>query len=411
MRVLFTPNNARQHLYPMVPLAWACRAAGHEVRVAAAPVLAGVMRMVGLPAVVVGSDVAPPAVTFQGLTARFYAHERFPPDWPLVVHLLTDEQRELLEYLGRNAARGARATIDDMVAFARQWRPDVVVYDVAGFAGAVTAAVIGVPSVRHLTGYGLRPMESQFLPGRLSAPLPEYAALFGQFDIDVRAAPTMTIDPSPPSLRIAVTGPWQEMRYVPYNGPGVVPSWLAEWLGRTQRRVCVTWGHGVDRTMLALGSAALDPLRDTINALTHADVDLVVATTGEQLAMIGGLPANARAAVGVPLQYLLPYCDLIVHQAGDGTALTAAALGVPQLAITNKPDQALTSDRLAAIGAGLHLRYQELQLDPMRREVIRSAADKLLSAGRHRHAAHRLRRQIERQPSPADVVASLEAVA
>jgi glycosyltransferase len=254
-------------------------------------------------------------------------------------------------------------------------------------------------------------MESQFLPGRLSSPLPEYAALFGRFGVDVRAAPTMTVDPSPPSLRIAVSGPWQEMRYVPYNGPGPVPSWLAGWLARTRRRVCVTWGHGVDRTLLALGSVALDPLRDTLEALSEADVDMVVATTAEQLALIGELPANARSAIGVPLQYLLPYCDLIVHQAGDGTALTAAALGVPQLAITNKPDQALTSDRLAAIGAGLHLRYQELQLDPLRRDVIRTAADKLLSAGRHRQAAHRLRRQIERQPSPADVVAFLEAVA
>jgi UDP:flavonoid glycosyltransferase YjiC (YdhE family) len=411
MRVLFTPHNARQHLYPMVPLAWACRAAGHDVRVAAAPVLAGVMRAVGLPAVVVGSDVPPPAVTFQGQAARFFAHERFPPDWPLVVHLLSDEQRELLEYLGRNAARGASATVDDMVVFARHWRPDVVVYDVAGFAGAVTAAVIGVPSVRHLTGYGLRPMESQFAPGRLATPLPEYAALFGLFGVDVRAGPTMTIDPSPPSLRIAVSGPWQEMRYVPYNGPGVVPGWLADWLGRTRRRVCVTWGHGVDRTLLALGAAALDPLRDTVKALSCTDMDMVVATTGQQLALLGELPANARSAIGVPLQYLLPYCDLIVHQAGDGTALTAAALGVPQLAITNKPDQALTSDRLAAVGAGLHLRYQELRLDPLRRDVIRTAAEKLLSAARHRQAAHRLRRQIERQPSPAEVVATVEAVA
>jgi UDP:flavonoid glycosyltransferase YjiC (YdhE family) len=296
-----------------------------------------------------------------------------------------------------------------MVAFARDWRPDIVVYDVAGFAGAVTAGVLGVPSVRHLTGYGLRPMESRAVPKHV--PLPEYAELFTRFSVPVRASPTLTIDPSPPSLRIAVTGPWREMRYVPYNGPGAVPVWLPDWLRQSHRRVCVTWGHGVVRTMLALGNAALEPLRDTLRALSSLDVDMIVAATPEQLAVLGELPANARPAVSVPLQYLLPYCDLIVHQAGDGTALTAAALGVPQLAITNKPDQALTSDRLAAIGAGLHLRYQDLQSDPARRDVIRSAASKLLSAGRHRQAARRLRHQIEQQPTPADVVASLEAVA
>lgn len=392
----------------MVPLAWACRAAGHSVRVAAAPGMADAMRDVGLPAVVVGQDVPPPSVAIQGLTARFYSHERFPRDWPLVVHLLTDDQRDLLEHLGRNAARGASATVDDMVAYAREWRPDVVVYDVAGFAGAVTAAVLDVPGVRHLTGYGLRPMENRPLPA--PEPLPEYLELFQRFNVPV-PQPALTIDPSPPSLRIAVPEPWREMRYVPFNGPGEVPAWLPEWLRLSHRRVCVTWGYGVVRTLLALGSAALDPLRDAIQALSDMDVDVVLATTPEQLELLGDLPLNIKPAVSVPLQYLLPYCDLIIHQAGDGTALTAAALGVPQLAITNKPDQALTSDRLAAIGAGLHLRYQDLRYNVARRDMIRSAAAKLLSAGRHRQAARRLRHQIEQQPAPADVVPALEAVA
>jgi UDP:flavonoid glycosyltransferase YjiC (YdhE family) len=34
MRVLFTCQPALPHLYPLVPLAWACRSAGHEVRIA-----------------------------------------------------------------------------------------------------------------------------------------------------------------------------------------------------------------------------------------------------------------------------------------------------------------------------------------------------------------------------------------
>jgi UDP:flavonoid glycosyltransferase YjiC (YdhE family) len=409
VKVLFTPNNARQHLYPMVPLAWACRAAGHHVQVAAPPAMASVVREVGLPGVLVGRDIPPPGLTFQGLTARFHNHARFPQDWPQVVHLLTDDQRDLLEQWGRNAARGARATVDDMIAYARRWRPDIVVYDVAGFAGAVTAAVLDIPSVRHLTGYGLRPMELR--PLATPEPLPEYADLFRRYDVPVRMAPTLTIDPSPPSLRFAVPSPWREVRYVPFNGPGEVPAWLPDWLRQSHRRVCVTWGYGVVRTLLALGPGALDPLRDAIAALSGLDVDIVLATTPEQLALLGDLPPNLRPAVSVPLQHLLPYCDLIVHQAGDGTALTAAAMGVPQLAITNKPDQALTSDRLAAIGAALHLRYQDLRYDVARQDVIRSAATKLLSAGRHRQAARRLRHQIEQQPSPADVVPLLEAVA
>ncbi len=57
MRVLFTTFAWPSHYFPMVPLAWACRAAGHEVRMASQPELADLMRRSGLPYVTVGRDV------------------------------------------------------------------------------------------------------------------------------------------------------------------------------------------------------------------------------------------------------------------------------------------------------------------------------------------------------------------
>src|SRR5690349_15363232 len=141
MRVLVCPHRDRQHLYPLVPLAWACRAAGHEVRVAAAPGLGDAILHCGLPAVPVGRD-APVAVGGDGgEIAKVYQHRPFPPDWPFHPDQLDDRQREVIELLGRNCAAAAEYAVDDLIDFAVHWRPDLVVHDTAGFAGAVAAAM------------------------------------------------------------------------------------------------------------------------------------------------------------------------------------------------------------------------------------------------------------------------------
>ena len=56
MRVLFVANPEKAHLLAMVPLAWALRTAGHEVRVAGQPAFADLITQAGLTAVPVGRD-------------------------------------------------------------------------------------------------------------------------------------------------------------------------------------------------------------------------------------------------------------------------------------------------------------------------------------------------------------------
>ena len=57
MRVLFTTWAWPSHYFPMVPLAWALRAAGHEVRMTSQPELLPAMLASGLPATAVGTDL------------------------------------------------------------------------------------------------------------------------------------------------------------------------------------------------------------------------------------------------------------------------------------------------------------------------------------------------------------------
>ncbi|OEV20141.1 protein IroB, partial [Streptomyces nanshensis] len=57
MRVLFTTWAWPSHLYALVPLAWACRSAGHEVLVVSQPELLPLIERTGLPGAAVGKDV------------------------------------------------------------------------------------------------------------------------------------------------------------------------------------------------------------------------------------------------------------------------------------------------------------------------------------------------------------------
>lgn len=404
MRILFTTFPSASHHFPMVPLAWAFRTAGHDVRVASTPALTEAVLHSGLPAVVVGHDIDLVGTAKQGNLASWYDQERWPPDWPVHYEKLNADQLGLLESLGRRQAGIADAMLGDLVEFARGWRPDLVVHDSVSLAGPVVAQVLGVPSVSHQTGApGLQRLEVRGIPPE---PLPEYEQLYRRFGAEVRIWPTAWVDPCPPSMRYPADVPCHPMRYVPYNGPGILPGDL---LAAGERpRVCVTWGKTTARL---IGEHAQDMFRQAIDVICELEVEVVVATTTAQLGLLGDLPSRARPVTSVPLHMLLPTCSAIVHHAGAGTTLTAAAAGVPQLTITRKPEPELTGGRLAASGAGRHLLYSELAADPASANVIHTEMVKLLQEVSYREAALRLQAEIAAQPAPAEIVSSLETLA
>jgi glycosyltransferase len=208
-------------------------------------------------------------------------------------------------------------------------------------------------------------------------------------------------------MRLPQDGPWREIRHVAYNGPGCAPRWPSRPAPRRGPGVCLTWGHSV---VDDLGPAAVEPYREAIEVIAELGGRSVVVTAAEQIQALGELPAGALAAPWMPLDLVLPHCDAVVHQGGDGTVLTAAAWGLPQLAMTRTPEHSFAGDRLAASGAGLHLRYEELRGDPARRDAVRGAIAKLLGDAAYRDAACGLRGEIAAQPSPAEIVPALEAL-
>lgn len=115
-------------------------------------------------------------------------------------------------------------------------------------------------------------------------------------------------------------------------------------------------------------------------------------------------PPTARAR-RAPLSSILPTCSAIVHHGGAGTALTALALGVPQLVIPQFADQPANATVVAARGVGLALLPHQRDATSVWALLLQ-----LLDVPDYRRSAEEVRREIAAQPSPADLVTRLESL-
>ncbi|KOG19060.1 nucleotide disphospho-sugar-binding domain-containing protein [Streptomyces viridochromogenes] len=396
MRILFTTYAARPHFYPMVPLAWSCLLAGHEVRFASTPSLMDTVRESGLPGVSVGRDIDAESWYRSGTFVPEPAGADEPEHavWLRVTDRLAEKQFSVCEHM-----------VDGLVEFARDWRPDLIVHDPVTFAGPVAGQVLGIPTVSHLYGLArlLRLDIEDWLGTEHRA---GYLDLFTRWGVEPLLDPDAWIDPCPPGLR----WPGQreinrvQMRYLPYNGPGIEPEWLREEPERP--RVLVSWGTSQQKK---LGTGIIELFGRIARSAASLDAEVVLtvgAMEPEHRRHLGELPANVRAVDWVPLSSLVPSCRAIVHTGGTGVMMTAAAYGVPQLGVTKIPEGRFNVERLVAVGAGRHLPQDEVTDDAVRTHVAALLADDACRDG-----AHALRREIEEQPSPASVVPALEEIA
>lgn len=376
MRVLFATFPVPSHYFPMVPTGWALRAAGHEVRVACAPSLTGAVTGSGLPAVTV------PEVDLPSFWHGFAETANGGP--PSVA--------ERAERAIAMFTMVAEQTAGAMTEFAVHWGADVVVYEPRAYAAVLTAQKLGLPLVRHLSG-----VDYTFY--RTDAERPALEALWqrsGMPDADVLGA--VTIDPCPPSLQIPALVRRLPVRYVPYNGPAVMPQWLLKPAGRA--RICIAAGTALPGRKDMVASA-----RQAVSALAGIDAEVIVAAGGKP-ELLEPIPPGFTVVESMPLHLLLPTCDAIVHHGGAGTTLTAAACGVPQLLIPDGGDRFLHASQLAAAGAGLTIGQADAT-----GPVIKEHAQALLTDPAYRCAARRIEQEVAIQAAPTDIVGELTSLA
>ncbi|MGC5346216.1 activator-dependent family glycosyltransferase [Streptomyces sp. DT24] len=416
MKVLFVSMPHKSHFYPMLPLAWALRAAGHEVRVASNPDFNDAITESGLTAVPVGTtqwymnDPWEP-VLFRELMSRGASEFIRTFDWAKTDRQAWSWEGLLaLEKILVSSLFGAintDPTIDELVAYARHWRPDLVIWEQLTFAGAVVAQVMDVPHARFISGLDfngrarqefirlrdLQPTERREDPTREW--LEETMRRFGGAWTEELRTGQVTIDPTAPSTRLKLNGRTVGVRYVPHHGPSVVPDWLRKPADR--KRICLTLGlsNEIDKSPATIG--------EILTGLADLDVEVVATLSAAQVAEIGELPGNIRVVDFVPLHDLMPTCAAIVHHGGAGTRLTAEYHAVPQLVIGHGYDTLSKGLRLEELGAGLFLPAESATPVAIRERTIRLLTEPALAAG-----AAKLQADLLAEPTPAEVVSTLQ---
>jgi len=388
MRVIFTTWAWPSHLYALVPLAWALRAAGHEVLVASQPALMEAVRHTGLAGAPVGHDVdalsAFRAIALPSSPAPVGGGQSGPAPGGST---------------GGSGARGgprvvglfaaiAEAMAPELVALGRGWRADLIVSEPTCLAGPVAAAALGIPYVRHLYGTDLLANAGPFL-GEALDPLRRRLGLAA-----VDLAGVATVDPCPASLQPPAPSRRIPLRHVPFNGPGRLPRPLPGGSGRP--RVCVTWGTT---------PARVDPrlfLAPQVARAFAGQAAVVLAITPEQRPLLGDLPPDVHVVESAPLHLLLPRCDAVVSHGGAGTILTALACGLPLLLIPCLPDHLRHAAAVAGTGAAVTLPAGTG--DP---ETIAAALPGMLAGGA---AAAGLGAEMAARPSPAAVAQELDGL-
>ncbi|WP_371478569.1 glycosyltransferase [Kitasatospora sp. NBC_00315] len=371
MRILFTGPAAAGHLFPMVPTAQALRAAGHEVLFAASLPL-DQLRGSGFPLTEIGdgSSIQDAFARSAERGAGYVNHDR--------------TQDEILALAAVGFAELSRPTVPGLLDVAEQWRPDVLVFDSFQAAAPLVAAKLGIPSVLHNFGV----TSGHGMVARLAA---NFEDVYKEHGVDGPARP-MALDVLPASL--GGDGDGWRVRYVPYNGGGLVP---ADLLRRGERpRIAVTLGTVLTQVDGVRAIAGLAAAAGTV------DAEFLFAVGGADLSLLGDLPDNVRTLPWVPLAELLSVTDAVVHHGGSGTMLTALTAGVPQLLLPQGADHFANADALVAAGAALRARSEEVDGELLTRLLTDTAL---------RASATALRAENAALPAPASLVPEFEALA
>lgn len=378
MRVLSVAAPGSGLFLPTVPLAWALRAAGHEVLVANNAQAAKTLVAAGLTAV----DVFPGRDVFAEFMEASRAIHRTPPGEPR-------PRRGGLGLFGEEMAEG-------LLAVARAFRPDLVLSTLEQGAGPLVAARLGVPYVEQSVRLAWAGADEQAVMYRKS--IADYLEPTRErLGLPEPSAAAAAIDVRPPSMGGREGATDWSMRYVPYNESRLLPDWALA--APSRPRVCLTLG-----SVLPL-SGDLSEVAAFLRECGGLDLELVLAMGEMRSAELGPVPDNVRLAGWVPLSAVLPSCSAIVHHGGAGTALTALAHGVPQLVIPRLADQPANAAVIAARGAGLVCSPGEADAAAVKASLLR-----LLREPEYLRTAREVRAEIAAQPSPAALVTRLEGL-
>ncbi len=417
MRVMMMVFPTRTHVYSMAPVGWALAAAGHEVRFVGQrnPREVEPFLETGLDSMWFGDDLDVGhhrQLNVDGDNAMHGEHrlsesrpERYTEDYVRTVY------RHWVDVFRWTTPD---PLLDELVRFARQWRPDLILWDPLLYAAPIVAQAIGVPHLRMMyaadqtarIGAQYRDLRANRPEDTSADPFVEWmSAAVGRFgaeyDESLRYG-VKTLDCHPSYLRYdGVDVDYLSARFVPQNKPMAIPRWVLEPPPRP--RVMLTLGIsnrqtlGVEETSVA----------DLLDGLADLDVEVVATLDATQLASVQKVPDNLRTVDFVPMNELLAGCSAIVHQGGGATIGNAVVNAVPQLVIPGTT----WSERISAVAQVERGNGLLVDLDDMTPMSVRSGLEQLLTEPSFRTCALEVRDEMLARPTLDDLVPELERIA
>lgn len=379
MRVLFTCFPQAGHITPLLPLAEAFVAQGDDVLLASGP------------------DAEPAAVS------RGFAFRQATPGFGEWYEALVRRTRgtpgdglapDRVEgyFLPRLFGEvGVALTVDGLLAAAREFGPDLIVFDPVLFAGPLVAAVLGAPTLQHTVG----PLTDGPV---LDLVADAVSPIWREFGLDVPSAAGVyegtTVTICPPSLDPSAA-----------SIPRVQPLRPASRLEAPPALPIQLPLPGEPIVYLTLGTFSnnLDIFRGLLNALADEPFNIVATIgTDNDPTDLAPLPRNAVVERFIPQAELLPHCAAAVHHAGAGTTMGILAHGLPSVAIPQSADNFRIAELLGRAGAAATVKPGDL--DP---EAIRSSFRAAVSDPQYRLAAVKLADEIASMPSVGEVARRL----
>ncbi|WP_089157692.1 glycosyltransferase [Micromonospora sp. NBS 11-29] len=391
MKIVFASLPGYGHTFPLLPLALAGRAAGHDVVYATGPRFHPLLRGLGFRVVPAGMPI-PEAFDAAAGGKGGRTGELSFPEW------LDRAVRAFHDVLPRRVAA-------DLLSVLRAEQPDLVVYELGNPGAGLAARRTGVPALCHSCGRaGMVDRDDRWR--REGGEL--LRAVAAEIGVTLPAGHLLGdpyLDIYPPSLQdpsFLATAERVLLRPVTFSEPGRLPE-----IAVAERRRPLVY--------LTLGTVAgtVAGLRAAVDGLSALDVDVVAAGPGIAVADLGPLPGNVHFERWVPQGELLPLVDLAVHHGGAGTMLGAAGAGVPQLLLPVGFDGFLNADAVSAVGAGRWLLPEGVERVEDRgggsavvsAEAIAAAAGDLLADPVAGQAAKTLAEEIAGMPGPTETAA------
>lgn len=376
MRALFVAVPASGHVNPLLPLAEALLAQGHEVAFACGEDPGGAIARIGAEYLRAGRSEMD---WFELLRTRVRGTpgDGLPPErinHYFVPRLFADI--------------AASDMIDDVVEIGGRFPPDIVVFESYAFAGPLAAEILGVPGVHHLISPMLEHEVMELANDALSP-------LWRTFDRDPPGwggiYRGLSIEVSPASLEPLSIPGGDSLRLRPAPLPLRARD-LSE-----PPTVYVTLG--------TIFAGNVEVFRTILQGLEGEPIEVVV-TVGADNDPKGLEPLSDNVLVEqyIPQAELLPRCSAIIHHGGSGTMFGAIAHGVPQVVIPQGADNFVNAGHVERCGVGLTILPGALD-----RETVNRCTRAVLDDPAFARKARKLEGELVAMPDAGEVARQLVA--